>query len=45
MFSSGAGGWSTELKVADDGTFTGAYHDSEMELTGENYPNGTVLYL
>ena len=42
VFSSGAGGWSTELKVEDDGTFTGAYHDSEMGITGENYPNGTV---
>ena len=41
-FSSGVGGWSTELKIAPDGTFTGAFHDSEMGETGETYPSGTV---
>lgn len=29
-FASGAGGWSTELEVAADGSFTGFYHDSDM---------------
>lgn len=41
-FSSGAGGWSTELQIAADGSFTGNYHDSEMGESGDNYPNGTV---
>lgn len=41
-FSSGAGGWSTELSVEADGSFTGLHHDSDMGDTGEGYPNGTV---
>ena len=41
-FSSGAGGWSTELTMGENGTFTGVYHDSEMGETGDNYPDGTV---
>ena len=41
-FSSGAGGWSTELEVEADGSFTGLHHDSDMGDTGENYPYGTV---
>ena len=28
-FASGAGGWSTELEVAADGSFTGLYHDTD----------------
>lgn len=40
-FSSGAGGWGTELFLEDDGTFHGLHHDSDMGSTGENYPNGT----
>lgn len=28
-FASGAGGWSTELEVAADGSFTGMYHDTD----------------
>lgn len=43
-FASGAGGWSTELEVAADGSFTGSYHDSEMGATGEDYPYGTVIF-
>lgn len=42
VFSSGAGAWSTELDVAEDGSFTGSYHDTDMGDTGEDYPNGTV---
>lgn len=42
VFSSGAGGWGTELHINADGTFVGNYHDSDMGVTGEDYPNGTV---
>ena len=41
-FSSGAGGWGTELKLNPDGSFTGCYHDSDMGDMGDGYPNGTV---
>ena len=41
-FLSGAGGWSTELKLNQNGTFIGEYHDSEMGENGMDYPNGTV---
>lgn len=43
-FLSGAGGWSTELTIAEDGTFSGVYHDSEMGDASEEYPNGTLYY-
>ncbi len=43
-FSSGAGGWSTDLRIQPDGTFTGTFHDSEMGETAEEYPDGTVYY-
>lgn len=43
-FSSGAGGWATELTIDADGTFHGLYHDSEMGVTGEGYPNGTFYH-
>ena len=43
VFSSGAGGWSTTLTLSEDGSFTGAFSDSEMGERDENeYPNGTV---
>ena len=41
-FSSGAGGWSTDMRILPDGSFSGEYHDSEMGETGEGYPDGTV---
>ena len=41
-FLSGAGGWSTELQLNQDGTFTGFYHDSEMGDIGEDYPYGSI---
>lgn len=41
-FASGAGGWSTELEVGENGAFTGNFHDSEMGETGEGYPDGTL---
>ncbi len=42
IFTSGVGGWMTEIIIADDGTFTGEFHDSNMGITGEGYPYGTV---
>ena len=42
FFSSGAGGWGTEIEVSDDGSFSGIFHDSDMGDTGYNYPYGTV---
>ena len=41
-FSSGAGGWATEITLNDDGTFNGQYHDSDMGDSGTGYSNGTV---
>ena len=41
MFASGAGGWSTDMTLEQDGSFTGVYHDSEMGSTGPEYPNGS----
>lgn len=41
-FSSGVGGWSTEIIVGEDGNFSGNFHDSEMGETGEGYPDGTL---
>lgn len=41
-YSSGAGAWSTELMLNDDGTFVGEYRDSDMGATGAEYPNGTM---
>ena len=43
-YSSGAGGWHTELTLNADGSFTGFYSDSEMGLTGPDYPDGTLYY-
>ena len=41
-FTSGAGGWSTDMNILPDGTFLGTYHDSEMGDIGDGYPDGTV---
>ena len=41
-FLSGAGGWSTELSIACDGTFEGDFHDGDMGDSGPGYPNGTI---
>ena len=41
-FSSGVGGWQTIMYMQADGSFTGEYFDSDMGVTGEGYPNGTV---
>ena len=37
-FSSGAGGWATELYLEDEGSFSGLFHSWE---SGEKYPGGT----
>lgn len=40
-FCSGAGGWSTELTIMEDGTFSGYYHD--WDGGGDDaYPRGTL---
>ena len=41
-FSSGAGAWSTGLRIAPDGTYKAIYHDSEMGDATDEYPEGTV---
>ena len=41
-FSSGAGGWSTDMRILSDGSFSGEFHDSEMGEMGESYPDGTI---
>ena len=43
-FCSGVGGWSTDMRLLPDGSFTGDFHDGEMGETGEDYPMGTVYY-
>lgn len=43
-FSSGVGAWWTELYIHEDGTFDGVYRDSDMGVTGEEYPDGTMYY-
>ena len=41
IFSSGAGGWQTEVMISPDGSFRGYYSDSDMGDNGPGYPNGT----
>ncbi len=43
-FASGVGAWATEITINADGSFVGEYHDSDMGVTGEDYPNGTYFY-
>ena len=40
-FSSGAGAWAESFTIEKDGYFTGSFHDSDMGVTGEGYPDGT----
>lgn len=42
MFSSGVGGWHTELTFGANGSFQGLYIDSEMGDSADAYPGGTV---
>ena len=44
VFSSGAGAWSTQMRIAKDGAFTGNFHDSNMGESGPGYEYGTVYY-
>ncbi|MGN1018955.1 MAG: SH3 domain-containing protein, partial [Aristaeellaceae bacterium] len=39
--SSGVGAWRGEVIIRPDGSFTGFYLDSDMGVTGPDYPNGT----
>lgn len=41
-FASGAGAWATSLKLSEDGSFVGGYHDSDMGDSDDGYPNGTI---
>ncbi len=41
-FTSGAGGWSTDLQIMPDGSLTGTFHDSEMGDARDEYPEGTL---
>lgn len=41
LFSSGAGAWSTELTIETDGSFSGLFVDSDMGVSGQDYPDGT----
>ena len=41
-FTSGVGGWQTTMYIQADGSFAGEYFDSDMGVTGEGYPDGTV---
>jgi hypothetical protein len=43
IFSSGAGAWDTHFVIKEDGSFQGNFHDSEMGLTGDGYPGGTLF--
>ena len=42
VFSNGVGAWQTMLNINEDGTFKGEYSDSDMGVTGEDYPDGTI---
>lgn len=42
-FSSGAGGWYTEMTVTEDGLFQGHYQDSDMGSGGDGY-KGTYYF-
>ena len=42
VFTSGGGAWFTGITVQEDGKFTGDFHDSDMGVVGEGFPNGTV---
>lgn len=42
-FLSGAGGWSTEMTITEDGTFEGIYSDGDADWA-DAYPRGTNYY-
>lgn len=37
IYSSGAGGWRTQITLKEDGTFVGDYYDSQLGLSGVDY--------
>jgi len=41
-YTSGAGGWQTEIAISTDGSFTGTFHDMDMGDTDDAYPGGTM---
>lgn len=41
LFCSGAGAWSTELTLEEDGSFDGLFVDSNMGESGDGYPGGS----
>lgn len=41
IFSVGAGAWSTIMTINADGSFSADYHDSDLGVTGDGYPNGS----
>ena len=44
VFTSGAGAWQTSLDLQPDGSFSGAYSDSNMGESSDANPHGTVYY-
>ena len=42
VWTSGAGGWETELRIDETGSFTGRYFDGELGDRGPANPNGTM---
>lgn len=43
IFSSGAGGWRTQITLKEDGTFVGDYYDYEMGLSNLDYDYTTYI--
>lgn len=43
VFTDDMGNWSTTLTIAEDGSFTGSYHDNELGDSGEDYDQ-TIYY-
>ena len=43
-FCSGAGAWSTDMRIREDGSFRGEYHDSDMGDIADEYPDGTMYF-
>lgn len=43
-FLSGAGGWSTDLTINADGSFSGTYHDSDFDVAEDGTSRG-LMYL
>jgi hypothetical protein len=41
-FGSGVGAWCTIVHISPDGSFDGYFRDTDMGVTGDGYPNGTM---